>query len=134
MLGVLISGELEEFDVTAEVGEDVIGLGVSEVEFKIWDSRKTPGGAMFTWELQGEPELKDLRLGFKSFVIFTAVGGCETRYAHAPTFMVLADALTEKIPGLGDLERLVGSLVLSLLFVPQLTPDKWVSTFINRRT
>ena len=48
--------------------------------------------------------------------------------------MVLADALGEKIPGLVDLEGMVGSLVLGLLFVPQLAPEEQVSTPINCRT
>ena len=51
MFRVLISRELKKSDVTAEVGEDIIGLGVSEAEFEIWDSRETPGSAMFAWEL-----------------------------------------------------------------------------------
>lgn len=51
MLGVLVSCELEEFDMMVEVGEDVVGLSIMEVEFEIWNSRKTPGVAVFAWEL-----------------------------------------------------------------------------------
>ena len=61
-------------------------------------------------------------------MIFAVVGGCETRYAHIPTCMILADALGEKIPGLGNLKHMVGRLVLDLLFVPYLTSVEQVST------
>ena len=117
-----------------EIGKDVISLGVLEVEFEIRDSGNTPSSAMLTWELRGEPELEDLRFIVKSLMIHTVVGGCETRYVYAPTFVVLADALGEEIPGLVDLKGIVGSLVLGLLFVPQLAPEEQVSMPINCRT
>ena len=67
-------------------------------------------------------------------MIFAVVGRCEARYVHTPTFVVLVDALGEKIPGPVDLEGMVSSLVLGLLFVPQLAPEEQVSTPINCRT
>ena len=67
-------------------------------------------------------------------MIFAIVGRCEVGYVHTLTFMVLADALGEKIPGLVDLEGMVGSLVLGLLFVPQLVPEEQVSMPTNCRT
>ena len=51
MLGVLVLCELEEFDMMAGVGEDVISLSITEAEFEILNSRKTPGIVVFTWEL-----------------------------------------------------------------------------------
>ena len=120
--------------MTAEIGEEIIGLGISEAEFEIRNSRNTPSSAMLAWELRGEPELEDLGFTFESLVIHTVVGGCKTRYVYALTFMVLADALGEEIPGLVDLKGMVGSLVLGLLFVPQLAPEEQVSMPINCRT
>ena len=120
--------------MTAEIGEEVIGLGVSEAEFEIWNSGNTPSSAMLAWELQGEPELEDLRFTFKFFMIHTVVGGCEPRYVYAPTFVVLVDALGEEILGLVDLKGMVSSLVLGLLFVLQLAPEEQVSMLIDCRT
>ena len=120
--------------MTAEIGEEVIGLGVLEAEFEIRKSGNTPSSAMLAWELRGEPELEDLRFTFESFVIHTVVGGCKPRYVYALTFVVLADALGEEILGLVDLKGMVGSLVLGLLFVPQLAPEEQVSMPIDCRT
>ena len=93
MLGILVSCKLEEFDVTTEVGENIIGLSVSETEFEIRNSGKTPSSAMFARELRGKPKLENLRFAFKSLEIFSIASGREAGYAHAPAYMVLADAL-----------------------------------------
>lgn len=50
-------------------------------------------------------------------MIFTIAGGCKTGHAHALIFVDLVEGLGEKVPGLVDLKCMVGSLVLSLLFV-----------------
>ena len=63
----------------------------------------------------------------ESLLILIVVGGCETRYVCAPTFMVLANALGEKFSALVDLEDSVGTLVLTLLFVAQAVPGERVS-------
>ena len=114
MLGVLVSRKLQEFDVTAEVGEEIISLGVSEAEFEVWYSGKTPGSTMFVRKLRGEPELEDFGLAFEPLIVFAIGGGCKTRYAYAPTFLVFANTLGEKAPGLVDLEGMVNTLVLDL--------------------
>ena len=119
--------------MSTEVGEDIVGLGVSEAEFEMWYPGKAPGSTMFTRELRGEPELEDLGLVFEPLMIFAVVGGCEARYVHAPMFMVLANVLGKESPSLGDLKGLVGGLFLRLLFVSQLVPDERVSTLIGRR-
>ena len=82
MLGILVSCKLEEFDVTMEVGENIIGLSVSEAEFKIRNSGTTPSSVMFAWELQGKPKLENLRFAFKSLEIFPIASGCEVGYAQ----------------------------------------------------
>lgn len=84
MLCVLISCELKEFDVTTKICEGVIGLGVSEAEFQIWNSWKAPGGTVFTWELRGQPKFENLRLIFKSLVIFIIIGRRKAGYVYAP--------------------------------------------------
>jgi len=45
--------------------------------------------------------------------------------------MVLANALGEKFSVLADLEDVVGTPTLALLFVTQATPEEWVSILTN---
>ena len=51
MFSALVSCKLKKFEVTAEIRKSVIGLGIPEAGFQIWNSRKTPRNTVFTWEL-----------------------------------------------------------------------------------
>ena len=119
MLGILISCELEESNVAAEVGEGVIGLSVPETELEIRNTWEAPGEPVFRRELGRDPKLESFRLALKLVVVFTVVGGeCEAGDVHLPAIVVLADAFGQKVTGLCGLENLVGGLDLGFLLVP----------------
>ena len=73
MLSVLISCELEESYVAAEIREDIIRLGVPETELEIWNTWEAPDRPIFSRELGRDPKLEDFRLALKLVVIFTVV-------------------------------------------------------------
>lgn len=100
-----------------EIGEDVVGLGVSEPELEIWNTWKAPGEPAFSRELGRDPKLENFRLAFKLVTVFALVDGCEARDVHLLTIVVLTDTSGEKVASLSDLKNLVNSLNLNPLFV-----------------
>ena len=104
--------------MTTEIGEGVIGLGISEAELEVRNTRKAPGGPVVSRELGRDPKLENLRLGLKLFVVFTTVDSGEARDVYLPAIIVLLDALGKKAASLLDLKNLIGGLDLSLLLVP----------------
>ena len=123
MLGILVPGELEELYVATEVSKRVVGLGVSETELELRNTREAPGGPTLSRKLRRDPELKDFRLTVELVIVFTVVNGCKARNVYFLTVVVLADALGEKVLDPHNLEDLVGSLNLGFFLVLQTTPS-----------
>ena len=67
-------------------------------------------------------------------MILIVVGGCKARYVYAPAFVVLANALGKDFSAPSDLEDVIGVLVLTLLFISQVTPEEQVSISVNNNT
>jgi hypothetical protein len=84
---------LEEPNVAADIGEGVLGLGVSEAELKIRNTRKAPRDLVFGRELGRDPKLENFRLAFKLVIVLTVVGKRETGDVYLPAIIVLTDAL-----------------------------------------
>ena len=57
-------------------------------------------------------------MGLKLVVIFVMVNGCEAGDVYLAAIVVLADALSEKVVSLCDVEDLVSSLDLGLVLGP----------------
>jgi hypothetical protein len=109
---------LEEAYVAAEVGEGIVGLGISETELEIWNTWKAPDVLFCSGELGRDPKLENFRLVLELITVFAVVDRREARDVHLPTIVVLTDALGEKVASLRDLKNLVGGLGLGLLLVP----------------
>ena len=83
-----------------EIGEGVIGLGISETEFKIQNTWEAPGGLILCRELGGDPKFEYFRLALKLVAVFALVDGREPRNVHLPAIVVLMDTLGEKVASL----------------------------------
>ena len=104
--------------MTMEIGEGVIGLGVSEAEFEIRNTWEAPGGSILCRELGGDPEFEYFRLALKLVAVFALVDGREPGNVHLPAIVILTDTLGEKVASLCDLENLISRLDLGPLLVP----------------